>query len=67
MRPESERIEFLLRRDGREATRRWVERTERLYSDALAEHRHYAADPAYRARFERAVREFRDWLAPGVQ
>lgn len=60
--PESERIDFLLRRDGLEATRAWVERTLAIYRKALAEPRHYAADPVYKPRFERAVREFEGWL-----
>lgn len=63
VRPESERIAFLLRRDGDDATRLWVKRTAALYRDALAQPRHYASDPAYRPLFERAVREFDEWLA----
>lgn len=62
VRPESERIEFLLRRDGFEATRKWVERTVGIYRAALAEHRGYGTDPIYRLRLERAVREFEEWL-----
>jgi hypothetical protein len=31
VRPEAERIEFLLRRDGYEPTRKWVERAIGLY------------------------------------
>jgi hypothetical protein len=62
-RPESERIELLLRRDGLKATQTWVERTLAIYRKALADPRHYAADPFYKLRFERAVREFEEWLA----
>jgi hypothetical protein len=61
-RPESERIEFLLQRDGREATRAWVERTSRMYRDELARPASYASDVTYRPRFEQAVREFEEWL-----
>ena len=61
-RPESERIEFLLARDGPEATRAWVERTLRIYRRALADPRNYANDPSYKPLFERAVREFEEWL-----
>lgn len=62
-RPESERIDFLLRRDGPAAARVWVERTIAIYREALHDSRHYANDPSYRPRFDRAVREFEEWLA----
>ncbi len=62
-RPESERIEFLLRRDGLAATRAWVERTLAIYREALSDPRNYARDPTYQPLFERAVRQFEDWLA----
>lgn len=62
VRPESERIEFLLRRDGYEKTRKWVERTIAIYRAEL-DHGHQGSDPAYRPRFEKAVREFEEWLA----
>lgn len=65
VRPESERIEFLLRRDGYEKTRKWVERTTAIYRAEL-DHGHQGSDPAYRPRFEKAVREFEEWLSsPG--
>lgn len=62
VRPESERIEFLLQRDGFEATRKWVERTVGIYKAALAEKGGYGTDPTFRLRLERAVREFEEWL-----
>lgn len=62
VRPESERIDFLLRRDGFEKTRKWVERTIAIYRAEL-DHGHQGSDPAYRPRFEKAVREFEGWLA----
>ncbi len=62
-RPESERIEFLLRRDGLDATRAWVERTSKMYRDQLARPGSYAVDVTYRPRFEKAVREFEEWLS----
>ena len=62
-RPESERIEFLLRRDGPTATRTWVERTLTMYRKELSHPSSYACDATYRPRFEKAVREFEDWLA----
>jgi hypothetical protein len=61
--PESERIEFLLRRDGLEATCAWVGRTLTMYRKELSRPGSYARDATYRPRFERAVREFDDWLA----
>lgn len=62
VKPESDRIAFLLRRDGPEKTRQWVERTAAIYREALAHREHYASGPAYRPLFERAVREFEEWL-----
>lgn len=62
IRPESERIEFLLQRDGFEATRRWVERTVGIYKAALAEKGGYGTDPTYRLRLDKAIREFEEWL-----
>lgn len=62
-RPESERIAFLLERDGLEATRAWVERTIAIYRRALADPKHYANDSSYKPRFERAVRELEEWLS----
>ena len=58
-RPESGRIEFLLKRDGPEATRAWVQRTIAIYQGALR----HPADSLYRPRFEQAIREFEEWLA----
>ena len=62
-RPESERIAFLLQRDGPAMTRAWVERTLAIYREALRDPRHYANDPSYKPLFERAAREFEEWLA----
>lgn len=60
--PESERIQFLMKRDGPEATRAWVQRTLEIYRQALRN-----GDSMYRARFEQAVREFEEWLATQVR
>ena len=62
-RPESERIEFLLKRDGPEATRAWVQRTLAIYRDALRQPASHITDSLYRLRFEQAIREFEEWLA----
>ena len=63
VRPEAERIGLLLGRDGHVTTRKWVERTAAIYQTALSQANHFASDPAYRPLFERAVREFNEWLA----
>lgn len=65
-RPEAERIDFLLARDGRQATRAWVERTLRMYREELGRPTSYVSDAPYRPRFESAVREFEEWLARGA-
>ena len=62
-RPESEHIDFLLQRDGPKATRAWVERTLTMYRKELSHPNSYACDVTYRPRFEKAVREYEDWLA----
>lgn len=62
VRPESQRIDFLLRRDGYEATRKWVERTIGLYRAEIGPRGSYATDATYRPRFEKAIREFEEWL-----
>ena len=62
-RSEAGRIDFLLARDGRQATRAWVERTLRMYREELGRPTSYASDAAYRPRFESAVRAFEEWLA----
>lgn len=64
-RPESERIDFLLQRDGHTVARAWVERTARIYEAAIADPRGHASDPFYRPLFERAIGEFHAWLGDG--
>jgi hypothetical protein len=63
LRPESERIEFLLHRDGVEAMRAWVARTSKIYRDELGRPGSYASDATYRPRFEKSLREFEEWLS----
>jgi hypothetical protein len=58
---EKERIELLVRRDGAEQARAWVERTLKLYREAIASGSHAASD-AYRPRFEQSIRDFEAWL-----
>ena len=63
MTSERHRIAFLLARDGAPSTGQWVERTCRLYREALASKASHASIPEYRPLFEDAVREFDEWLA----
>jgi hypothetical protein len=62
-RAETERIEFLLKRDGPAKTRAWIERTLAIYREALRDPKSYARDASYRPLFERSVRDFEEWLA----
>lgn len=62
-RPERDRIEFLLQRDGYEATRAWVERTLNIYRDALGKPGQHSVDTVYRPLFEKSIAEFEEWLA----
>lgn len=61
---ESNRIELLVRRDGIDKARTWVERTLKLYRDAIASGSH-AATNEYRPLFEQSIREFEEWLSGG--
>jgi hypothetical protein len=59
---EKQRIELLVRRDGIKEARAWVDRTLRLYRDAIASGASHAATKEYRPLFEQSIREFEDWL-----
>lgn len=63
MTAERHRIEFLLRRDGPEATRAWVRRTRDIYRNALRDQTGHPAAPEFRPLFEAAIRDFEEWLA----
>ncbi|HET6655112.1 MAG TPA: hypothetical protein VFH57_02600 [Gammaproteobacteria bacterium] len=64
---ERQRILLLLHRnkgrDGRAAARAWVERTRRLYAEAIATSHSHASLPQYRPEFEASIRVFDAWLA----
>jgi len=62
-RPEIERIDFLIQRDGEQAARAWVERTLRMYREAITKPGSHASNPAYRPLFEDSIRTFEAWLA----
>jgi hypothetical protein len=59
---EKQRIGLLVRRDGAEEARAWVERTLKLYREAIASGTSHAATKEYRPLFEQSIREFEDWL-----
>jgi hypothetical protein len=61
-RPEADRIDFLLRRDGYEATRTWVARTLGIYRDALRVSG-VRGDSYYAPLFAKSIEEFEEWLA----
>jgi hypothetical protein len=61
-RSETERIEFLLHRDGYEATHAWVVRTLNIYR-ATVEPGQHGSDSSYRWLFEQSIKEFEAWLA----
>ncbi len=61
-RPELHRINYLVRRDGYEAARAWVERTLKLYREAVSKPGSQASNAAYRPLFEQAIGEFEEWL-----
>ena len=58
---ERQRIEFLVRRDGIAAARAWVERTLKLYREAVVSPGH-ASTNEYRPLFEQSIRDFEAWL-----
>jgi hypothetical protein len=62
-RPEIERIRFLIQRDGEKAARAWVERTLKIYCEAISTPRSPASSAAYRPLFEESIRTFKAWLA----
>jgi hypothetical protein len=59
---EKQRIDLLVRRDGIREARAWVERTLKLYREAIASGAGHAATQEYRPLFEQSIREFEDWL-----
>lgn len=59
---ETQRICFLLERDGEEATRAWVERTLAIYRNAIQSPGSHASLADYRPSFEASITEFESWL-----
>jgi hypothetical protein len=60
---EAHRIDFLLRRDGLEATIAWVWRTLRIYRAAVLDKNHHASSAAFRPNFIQSCCDFRRWLS----
>ncbi len=62
-RPEKERIDFLLQRDGFNRTREWIIRTLHIYREAIASPASHASQKGYKPLFEKAIKEFEEWLS----
>lgn len=56
------RIAFLVRRDGYEQARRWVERTLAIYLEAEKTPSSHVSKPEFRRQVEAEMEEFRTWL-----
>ena len=59
---ETQRIRFLVERDGEDAARDWVERTLAIYRNAIQSDGSHASLSDYRSSFEASIREFEAWL-----
>ena len=59
---EKDRIDFLVRRDGFDATLLWVRRTLRIYRAAVLDKNHHASSTVFRPYFIRSCCDFRRWL-----
>lgn len=60
---ERERCEFLVRRDGSAAAIKWVQRTARIYRQAVLNPHHHGSRDEYRRRFIQSYCAFKAWLA----
>jgi hypothetical protein len=60
---ETDRIRFLVHRDGAAEARVWMKRTLDTYRTALNTPQHYATTVAYKELFEQSVATFESWLA----
>jgi hypothetical protein len=59
---ETNRIAFLLDRDGEQATINWVKRTLPIYRSAVLNPAHFASSVTYRRGFLSSCVQFRQWL-----
>jgi hypothetical protein len=62
---EKQRIELLVREEGIEKAREWVERTLKIYREAVASPSSHASTKEYRPLFQQSIREFEEWLKTG--
>jgi hypothetical protein len=60
---EKHRIKLLVERDGEAAARAWVERTLKIYREAINHPGSHPSTKEYRPAFEQSIREFEEWLA----
>lgn len=60
---ESDRIAFVVKRDGRKAATEWVQCTLRIYRRAVLDRHHFASTREYRRGFIESYCDFKRWLA----
>ena len=60
--PEAGRIDFLLKRDGHDATVLWIQKVIGIYRRAVVNKKHFASTPLYRRKFIGAYCDFKRWL-----
>ncbi len=63
MEREADRIQFIVERDGPAAAQAWVERTLKIYREAINSAASHASKAGYRPLFEDSIQEFEKWLA----
>lgn len=66
-RPERERINFLLQRDGLRKTQEWVKLTLHIYREAITNSGSHASQKGYKPLFGKAIEEFEEWLSTNVE
>lgn len=52
---ETDRLNLLLKRDGKEAALAWAQRTLKAYQDAVENPHHFASSREYRALYEASI------------
>ena len=59
---ENNRIKFLIKRDGLEQARGWVESTLSIYREAVENPKSHASKSEYKPVFQTAIKELSEWL-----
>ncbi len=59
---ESQRLEFIVERDGEDAARAWAQRTLEIYRNAVDNPHSHASGAQYRGLFLAAIRDIEAWL-----